>query len=226
MDPVQCRATEGDANLFPQQCTRCSEAEAADTQLVDWNRRAVQRERQRLVLTFRATGEEQADLELAEPSERELERIPGVRVEPLHIVDGQHERHAGGQHAQRAHHCDRDGATIGWSALGLGQQKRNFKRAPLRMRQPLENAADHAAQKVPEGCERKPRLAFGRAGGEKAMAPRLRLAHRFAPDRGLPDSRLALDQQRGRKRLLEEAPQRGKFPIPADDLVHRGNPRS
>ena len=105
--------------------------------------------------------------------------------------------------------------------IRLADEKRDLERTPLNRHQPRQRLVQYRREQIADRCERDLQLGLRRARREDAEATLVREANSRLPERGLADSRVALEQQRtpAGGESLEEFAQRGEFFAPTDDLV-------
>ena len=153
-----------------------------------------------------ASSEQEADRVTVEATDRERDGLRRRRVEPLDVVDGDHDVAIGRQGSQRVQAGNRDRPRVGIRTLRLLAEQRDAKRLALRDRQTGECLVGHRLQDVPETRVRERRLGIGRAGLQHTPRPRQRVLDRRRPEGRLAHSRVSLDEGdpwRGRARLEE-----------------------
>jgi len=161
-----------------------------------------------------------------EPPERERERALRGAIEPLDIVDGDEGRLVGREYLERASNGDAEGARID-RRRRLLDQKRDLEGSPSRRRQLREHVLERRLEEIAEPCKRQPALGFGGTGRENTKRSCACRVDRCAPERRLPDARLALEHDRARHRELrrtEKPVQPLELCLASDDLAcHRRN---
>jgi hypothetical protein len=160
------------------------------------------RERIRLARA-EARGREHADRLVVQPPEREPERARGRGVEPLEVVDGDDGRPLRGEPAQLREHCPAAGERVVVGAERVGVEASALEEV------------DEPDEREPHLLRRRPRDAHVVPGG----AARL---DRLQPERRLPDSRVAAQDQRARARrkLRDERAEARPLRVAADDGRH------
>jgi len=131
---------------------------------------------------------------VVEPAESESERACRRRVHPLHVIERDKDRLVLGQTPQESPQRGADCPQLRSLSFRFLEKERDPKRATLRRRQGAELLV-RASEKVAKGRERQ--LSLGSSGtrledAETAVAGAL---DDRSPERRLPDSRLALEEQ-------------------------------
>jgi len=103
-------------------------------------------------------GEQERDRLARETAGSEGERIARRTIEPLDVVDGDQERFAGSQGAQRVQEADGDRVRLRRSARRLGAEKGHLEGMKLRKRHSRELLPTDAVQQVDQRRGREPRL--------------------------------------------------------------------
>jgi hypothetical protein len=156
-------------------------------------------------LTSDTHGDETADRPTSESPHRELHSALRWPIEPLEVVDRDDERTGFGEHAKDSGKSrdERPGlwCVLAWSS----QQEGNLEGAPLGDRQALIYRAFNAGKEVGEACVRQLGLRRRRSTGQDSVPLLLGQRDRLAPDRGLANTRLALQDHAGR--AMRERPQ-------------------
>ena len=107
----QRRPREHVTEVGPDDVVQPTEGERTEPKPFDAPReRAVERERIGRLFVLDAHRGSDADTVVADPAEREGERLGGRAIEPLLVVDRQHHRRRRGEHAQGRQHGRRDRA--------------------------------------------------------------------------------------------------------------------
>jgi hypothetical protein len=145
-----------------------------------------------------ADGREQSHRLVGKPSEGECECVRGDRVEPLSIVDRNHERPGTGQSAQRAEHGRSDEVAIRRRRRRVVEEEGRPQGPLLRRRQITEYVVESVAEEIADAGEGKLGIRFARACRRDAEAVHAAEADRLRPETRLPYSRLALEEQRTR----------------------------
>ena len=145
----------------------------------------------------------------ASPPQRERQRAGGLAVEPLHVVDREHDRRVGRREQQQRAQADADRGRVGRGVAGGAADQRDLERLALRGRQLVQVIVGEIVGEVAEAREREPRLGLLGDAAQHAVAARLRVGQRRPPDGGLADAGLALDQQRARA-VVEAVEQRAR----------------
>ena len=153
-------------------------------------------------------------------SQREHERARRGRVEPLDVVDGEHDRRLCGERLQGRPHRHGERARVDRLLGSLVHEQRHLERLPSRRRQGGQNLVEHALEEVAEHDVRERALGLGRARREDAKPPLVRRLDSRTPERGLPDPRLALEHERPRpsRLFVQEGTEGAELLLPAHDL--------
>ena len=151
-----------------------------------------------------ARGREEQHGRLSQSAQCERQRPGRGRVQPLQVVDRKENGRLLRSAAQQSE-CtggDRSGLRIGVRSV-LAKQ-RHAERRPLRRRQRAAVLVEDVAQEIDEPSRRGRRLDLRRARHQDATALRVRVLEPHLPDRRLPDARGPFEDQRRRRRPVEE----------------------
>ena len=140
---------------------------------------------------------DQGDVRLRQSPEREPECVRGRGVEPLEIVDREHEPVVG-QKLQRAPHRDAERPLVDGSSFCVLDEQRHLERSALGRRQRRQRVVEDAVEQVAEADVRKRTLRFGWPRREHARPTAARLLDGGVPERRLPDPGLAFERDRER----------------------------
>jgi hypothetical protein len=143
---------------------------------------------------------EHCDGELLQPADGEREGLRGRGVEPLRVVDGDHDRAGPREFAEHREHAGRDRASVEAAAADVRPEQGDVERAPLERCQPRQHLGVDGLEQVAEPCEGELRLGSARARREHGPALLPRPAHALCPDGRLPDPRRPCDRQRPQPR--------------------------
>ena len=164
---------------------------------------------------------EQADVRLGQPPEREAERARRRGVEPLEVVDREHELVLG-QELQGAANGDAECAGVDRPPGRVLDEEDDLERPPPRRRQGRQHLVEDAVEQVAEPGVRERALRLGGPRREHAQPAPARVLDRRAPERRLPDPGLALERDRNRpvrdRAAIEERGQRAELLLPPDDV--------
>jgi hypothetical protein len=190
------RPRERPAEPCLQKAVCGAEAEGADGQ--PFNAVALDRplELRRYRFFTEATGEQQENGLLAHPSQGKRQRARRGRIEPLEVVDSEHERGLPGENIQRAPDSDAERARIR-AIGGILDEERHLERAAPRRRQRRQHALERVLEEVAEARVGKTSLHLRWLRQEDAESPRTRGVDARTPERRLPDPRLALEHECG-----------------------------
>jgi hypothetical protein len=115
-------------------------------------------------------------------------------IEPLDVVDGDHQWADLGERSERREHPEGDALLVRRAIALVVQPERHLDRVPL-ARSELLHSVEVVSQQVAEGRVREGRLRLGGASREGPAAGVLRAGQRRLPDRRLTGSGLALDHE-------------------------------
>ena len=165
---------------------------------------------------------QEADALHAQTPKRESDRPRRRRVEPLHVVDGHKHRPTLSQDAQDVEEGNADRPSIGDIVAGLGEQQRDFERAPPHRQQQRRHVRDHIRQKVRQTRERQGGLGLDPPAGQNTLETPLGLGDALLPQDRLADARLTRKDQRHRTALdrRKERPDRTERLVSPDDGRH------
>ena len=149
-----------------------------------------------LALRLRPERHDHPHRAAGEPPGGEGEGRSRGRVQPVRVVDREHDPPVVGQRAEQRQQRRPDQAPLG-RPLARGLQHRDLERVPLRRRQVFEETRVELGQQVGQPGEREGRLRLGRAGREDERVELARQPDGGFPDSGLADSRLPDDRERG-----------------------------
>ena len=223
VDPQQRRAREDAIELVPEEHLDRTDAERAEPETLHLTSAKDVLERNRLGARAGPAREQDADSRLqAAQGERQTGR--GRRVEPLEVVDGDHERRVLGENFERVADGDAERAWID-RLLGLFEQKRDPERPSARCRQRGQDVIENGLEEVSEPGEREPALGLGRLGEEHASGACSGLLDRGLPERRLPDPCLPVEHQRARRvgGTVEEGADQAELVFSPDDRPHARN---
>ena len=154
-----------------------------------------------------AAREEQPDVGTVEAPKRERERIRGCGIEPVGIIDREHERPLRGKEPERCRDGHRDGAWVRRRLAGVVEQKRHPERVLLRPGQARKHIVPHRLEEVAERRLCEPEFALGGPGLQHAVSAFAGLAGGSSQERRLADAGFALEHERGRTMGLALAAQ-------------------
>ena len=142
-----------------------------------------------------------------------------MRVQPLEVVDRDHQRLTVGQSAQDVEQAERDRPQLGWRADRIGTQNGNLERPPLRARQGIELLASDLVEEVDERRKREPRVGAARPRAEHMRPGRTRRDDPGFPERGLAEPGPAdQDERPGAIRAVKEVVQQSELRLSPDRL--------
>jgi hypothetical protein len=129
---------------------------------------------QRRFLSGAASRQEQSHSFGPQTTKRELEHRPRRLVEPLNVVDGDHQGHPRAHLSLHTQERRRDDPIAQWWSRWLVDQQRGPQRSPLRRGQRRQRLIQVVPEQVGHGRERQLRLCRHRAASPHAMTSRLR----------------------------------------------------
>ena len=163
-------------------------------------------------------GEQKPDRLVLEPPHGERQRLGRRRIQPLDVVDGNQQRPPHRQRPQRVEEAERDRSGLRRNIGRLGTQERNLQRTQLRRRQPSQLLRAHTVEQIDQRREREPRLGLARAGGKHTQPSPARRSQPRLPQRRLPDTRPAAENERQLGRVgPDELEQDAELTLTADD---------
>jgi hypothetical protein len=219
VDPEQRLARERPAEPVAQELVKRPDAERPNPNALDSVSadRLVQTERLRLV--DRSPRQQDTNIVCAEAAKRERERARRRGVEPLDVVDGDHERFAIAEQLENVAHRDGERALIDAIALRVGSQHYHLEGTPSRRCERGQRIVERGVEEVAEPYVSERSLRLSRARRENSQAPRARMLDGGKPERRLPDPRIAVEHEyRGAALdLIDERANGGELCLSADD---------
>ena len=153
---------------------------------------------------------DQRDADVVRPAESEAERGRRGRIEPLEVVDGEHEAFLC-ERLDRAADRDTERALVDRPPVGVLDEQRHFESAAPRRGQRRQHLVEDPVEKIAEARVGHRPLRLGGARNEYPQAAFACLIDRGPPQRRLADPGLALQRERHRAALpaapVEEADQ-------------------
>ena len=171
-----------------------------------------------------AQRREDADRRLARAPCREGEHARRRGVEPLDVVDGHEQRAFGREDAERRDEGARQRKPVRIS-LRIGRDPEyGGERTTLRLRQHVRDVLERRIEEVRDRSERDRHLGLGAPRDQHADTVSLGGSHGLAQQRGLPDPRLAAnDDSAGMlSKALDELAQPCELLVPPDEFEARG----
>ena len=142
---------------------------------------------------------------------------PRGRVEPLDVVDCDRDGPAPRQDLKRCEERRRNSPLVRWVPAGILEEERDLERAPLRRGKLGERLLANAGQEISDARECQDCLGLRGACQKHAKPASFRGLCCDAPNRGLADPGLALEQQRSGRWSVEEGPDLLELIVAADD---------
>jgi hypothetical protein len=164
----------------------------------------------------RSPREEEPDRVGVEPPRGEGQRVCGWSIEPLDVVDRDHEGRIRGKRAQGVQHTDRDGVRLGADACRLGPEEGHVQGVQLRRRQAAYLFELDVVEEVDQRRERELRLGAARPGREHTKPPRPRFLDTGLPERRLADAGPADEDEAAPGGVVGERAEHGKLRPAAD----------
>lgn len=173
-----------------------AQAERADEQSLDASaKRLLERGR----LPAAPTSEERPDGLTIEPPQSERQRIGRRRVEPLDVIDRDHDRTTFGQRREGAVHSHRKRTGVCCRSVAVPvEQKRSLERPPPRSRELRQHLGGAGPEQVAERSVRESLLGLRGSSAEHAQRPFPCRLDPGQPERRLADAGVALEHDRGR----------------------------
>ena len=177
----------------------------------------------------RAAGDQNADRLGRQPPYDVAQHPRRRRVDPPDVVDGDHQGPLRRQRADHAQHGDRDGVLAGLLVADRpgGPEQGDLEGAALHGGQRRRVLGRDVLEQVAQRDERQVGLDVDRGRCEHPVPARDRGGDGRAPDGGLADARVALDEQGGRARRdrVQERGRGGELVLAADGRpVRRTHP--
>lgn len=162
---------------------------------------------------------------IGQAAEREGERRRRGGVDPLHVVDRDHDRPVRGKSPEGAERRHRYRTSVGSRPRAPGPQQRDVERAALRLGQrPLE-LVQRVPQQIAETCIGEPGLGSGGPRDHDAVSARLRDRETCLPHGALPDARWTGDEDGVRAAGIgrQELGDGLELSLAAHDVTHRSS---
>ncbi len=216
--PHECRPRERDAEPSVHELVRRAQRHRRDRE--PSYRKVLEEQVGQPVPT---PGDDNRDRLGVEASQREPECLPGRYVEPLRIIDGDHGRRCASELAKDTQQRDGNGPLTN-GCVGRRAHQGSIERPSLGLRQLGCGLVHPRAQKVDQAREADPGLALGGLAGKYPIPTLVGRTYGLAPQPGLADAGLSLDEQSGRMTAgrVQERADRREFRI-APDRALRGS---
>jgi hypothetical protein len=174
----------------------------------------------RLGFVGRTPSQQDANIDCADPTERERERARRRRVEPLDVVDGDHERLAVAEQLEDVANRDGERPLIHGIALRVASEHHDLEGTPSRWRERRQDVVECFLEQIAEPYVSERLLRLSGARRQNAQALRARVFDPGKPERRLPDPRIAVEHEhRGAvPGSFDEPLDGGELSLPADDL--------
>jgi hypothetical protein len=173
--------------------------------------------------------DEDPDRHVVQPPDRELQNPGRRKVEPLRVVDRQHQGARRGKGHERTMERGRKGPAIRRGGGGLRPEQRHLEGGSLRRREGVERLVDDPVEEISEGREGEPRLGLGGPRRQCAIGEGSGLCQAVEPQSALADARFAPEDQglRPGGDGIEERRDTGELGLPAEPgALHRLLPRA
>ena len=160
--------------------------------------------------------------------QRRVEHRRGGRIEPLQVVQREHNRLLARQGAEDVDECEADRPRFRRRAVRVGEQQRNLQRTPARRCELVCDVSEDRADQVRQPGEREPGFRLDTAMGQNPRAALPGVLDARLPQERLADPRLAGDNERGRprRRGVQERVQLAELLVTTDDLARGHGPRA
>jgi hypothetical protein len=191
-------------------------------------KRSIQTQRERVVLDA-ARRDEEPDRHVVQPPDRELQNPGRRKVEPLHVVDRQHQGTRHGKGYERTMERGRKGPAIRRGGGGLHPEQRHLEGGSLRWRERIERFVDDPLEEISEAGDGEPRLGLRGPRRKCAVGEGPSLRQGVEPQGALADARFAPEDQglRPGGDGIEERRDTGELGLPAEPgALHRLLPRA
>ena len=174
-----------------------------------------------LRLLLEPERQEQADRLHAEPMSGERQGSRRGSVQPLDVVHRDDHRRIGCKAPQDSEHAEPDCPFVGRHVAGRREEEGNAEGARLRLGKLLDRHRRFREQ-VGDAGEGEASLGLERPSSQDASPGRAGRVAARQPERRLPGSRLALEQERAGPIAArrDEQVDQAEFLLPPDDLVH------
>ena len=199
-DSAQEMAREAEPEPVAQHAAKRAEAERLDVDVLE--PRALECGLQRC-RSPGAAREQEPDSGVPQPARGVGERLCGLSVEPLQIVDGDEHWLARSEVPQRVQTAHGVGMRLGSSRSRLGPHERHLERMRLRVGQSERLHVDPVEQ-VDQGRERELCVGLARSCREHAAFALARRIDAGLPQRRLSDPRPACENDRALRRIVQE----------------------
>jgi hypothetical protein len=158
-------------------------------------RRKVRNDGRRRRRGSRPLGGDDDDGFALQATEREAHDARRRFIEPLHVVDGDCQRLVRRREAHELEHGERERERLHRLTFHAGPHECHVQRGLLRGWQLPPLCIDQVTEQVVQCGEREPRLSLRRSRDDHPIPAPGGGVQRRLPDRGLPDPRLALQQE-------------------------------
>ena len=208
-EPLQLRRRQRTAGPFEHELGEVSLRKSADLHPVGVGK---------IELDPNAHGTDERDRFTVEPAKGIGDGAQARAVDPLEIVDRDHDRGGNGEQAENAERREPDGGRIEACVCGLAATKGVLERGALRSWQRGERRLVDRGEEVAENGERELDLRLGRARGEHLEAARRGFVDGRNPDRRFADAGCAREDEptAARRSVGEEAARLCDLSFPAD----------
>ena len=199
---------EAGAETIAQKPVQCADAQRPHGHPPDlcWWERILQHRRVRPV--GRAPSEQHQNTACRESAQGEGKGGRGGRIEPLHVIDCEHDRLVLAEPLEHIANSEPHGTAVDRSSRGIVSKHRDPERAPARRRQSRQHLIEDVIEKVSEPDVDEGLLGLGRTRRDNPDPPGAGEAHALEPERRLADSRFTLKDHR-RRSVRHTAEERG-----------------
>jgi hypothetical protein len=131
---------------------------------------------------------------VGQPSHDVLDDRRRGLVEPLRVVDRDHDRCGPRDRPDELEHADPDRSVVRHQLIAVGPQQRDLEGAALRRGQRGQGLLGQPVEQIAQSHEGEHRLGLGRPADQQPIAEALGGRDRLAPHRGLADAGRAVDE--------------------------------
>jgi hypothetical protein len=143
-----------------------------------------------------AYRDDQPEPVVAQPPQREGQHPRRGSIQPLQVIDADHDWGVCGERTQNLQRGKRHGQVIEVGLLGLAAQQRDLQGTPLRGRQLRQPRLGYALEQVNQPSKGQGRLGLGGTGGQHRERTGTGGLQRRLPHGGLADPRRPLHHHR------------------------------
>ena len=212
LDPLQHPPRDLRLKHRRKQPLRCPQVNALQLDDLDPSHKPFVRLRPQRPVTAGSPRQQQADPLLANAPQRKRQHPGRGAVQPLLIVDRDHNRRFSREISQHAEKSARQRIQTLRRLGQVAEKQRRAQRPPLRIRQALQRLSRETVKQIAESRERKRRVRLTRRRHQHPITLAPCTLHRIEPDGRLPDPGGSLDRdpdrpsRRKRQQLPDSCP--------------------